>query len=150
VALALEGDLGGHVEEQQMAGAAEAGGQAGQEAAAPAAGAGVVDDQALGTGQGGQDPQEVPGVDQGAPHRVGGAAEEPLEPGPDRLGVEDQRAGGVEARQQGRLAGAGDAGHDQQGGRGQAQHRRPRRDVALGRLELHHGGDDNGPGAKPG
>ena len=150
VALALERDLGRDVQEQQVGGAAEAGGQAGQEAAAPAAGTGVVDDQARGARQGEQHAQEVLGVDQRAPDAVRGVAEEALVPGPDRLRVEDPGAGGVDAREQGRLPGSGDAGHDQQGRRGQTQPRRVQRDVALGRFELHHVGDVSGPGGKPG
>ena len=105
-----------------------------------------MDDQAAAAWQGEQDTQAVPGVDQRPPQAVGEGAEQELEPGPDRLGVQDQRPGGADARQQGGLAGAGDAGHHQQGRRGQAQHRRG---VALGRVELHHGGDGNGSGGKP-
>ena len=149
-ALAFEGGLGGDVEQEQVAGAAAAAGQADQEPAAPAAGAGVVDDQAGGPGQGDQDPQVVLGVDQRPPQPVGDPAEPALEPGPDRLRVEDQRPGGVDARQQGGLAGAGDPGHHQQGGPGQAEDRRARRDVAFGRVELHHVGDDSGLRRKAG
>jgi len=84
--LALEGGLGAHVEQQQVAGAAAAAGQAGQQPPAPAAGAGVVDEQAAAAGQGEQDPQAVPGMDQRPPEPVGKGVEEALEPGPDRLG----------------------------------------------------------------
>ena len=89
------------------------------------------------------------GVDQRPPQPVRDPAELALEPVPDRLRVQDQRPGGVDARQQDGLAGAGDPAHHQQGGPGQAEYRRARRDVAFGRVELHHVGDDSGPGEKP-
>jgi hypothetical protein len=156
--LALEGGLGAHVQQQQVGGAAAAAGQADEQAPAPAAGAGVVHDQAAAAGQGEQDPQAVLGVDQRPPQPVGEGSQQALPPGPDRLGVQDQRPGGVDPRQQGGLPGPGDPGHHQQGRRRQPQHARARRGcrthrsgrgVALGRVELHHVGDGNGSGGKP-